>query len=132
MTTILEGENKIAPGEALGSQPDGQKFSPAALYTTVKSHFLPYNRRKLLKKIACGAIYKATRVYLYWSATSVNINFKLFTRLHKRLTWILEHRRRENFEKLTAYTKDLHIYFSAAGKKILGIYTACTRDLHRF
>ena len=111
-----EGKIFIVPrGKLLGHKkcgPDVQQFSPAALYyTTVKSNFLHYNRRKLFKKFTCAAIYKATRVYLYWSATSANINFKLFTRLHKRLTWILEHRRRENFDILTAYTKDLHIYF---------------------
>ena len=115
MTTILEGENKIAPREALGSQEMWSRcpknFACGAIYNG-KITFSPLQQTQTTKKIACGAIlYKTTRVYLYWSATSVNINFKLFTHLHKRLTWILEHRRRENFEKLTAYTKDLHIYF---------------------
>ena len=80
MTTILEGENKIAPREALGSQEMWSRcpkiFACGAIYNG-KITFSPLQQTQTTKKFACGAIYKATRVYLYWSATSANINIKL-------------------------------------------------------
>ena len=60
-------------------------FSPAALYTTVKSHFLPYCRGKLLKFSRLRR-YINLQGYICIAPQARTLILNYLHRLHKRLT----------------------------------------------